>query len=68
MVVFTDESAQGNPGPVENGIVISKQGLAGKFLKTCKGSIKLGIDFALKTICLIHIYVSDQLWPMDGRK
>ena len=38
MVVFTDESAQGNPGPVENGIVISKQGLAGKFLKTCKGS------------------------------
>ena len=61
MVIFTDGSAQGNPGPVGSGIVIKKQGLQSSPIKLAEAvtphgssyggeleAIKLGTDFAVK--------------------
>ena len=63
MVIFTDGSAQGNPGPAGSGIAIKKQGLQSSPIKLAKAvtphgssyageleAIKLGTDFAVKNI------------------
>ena len=57
-IIFTDGSAQGNPGPVGNGTVIKKQGLlsspvnAGDCINNAGEleTIKLDTDFAVKII------------------
>ena len=63
MVIFTNNSAQGNPEPVGSRYVIKKQGLQSSQLKLTKAvtlhgsryereleAIKLGTDFTVKNI------------------
>ena len=63
MVIFTDGSAQGNPGPVGSGVVIKMKGVLSTPIKLAKAitshgscyegeiaAIKLGTDFAINNI------------------